>query len=127
MKSEGFDVEFHFGVRAVKTWELYATALFLNLAVNIVSRYSKTDPWDLWAIIDEIGQTYNIRLINALILRVPELLQNRVSRDVDKAIEEYKDVVDWEEPEVRSVFSEVKEGETPLGGELRRRADWIED
>ena len=127
MGNTKYDVEFHFGVRPISQFDLYVTALFLSLAVRLIGRFTKTSPADLWAIIDEIGQHYHIRLINELILRVPELLSARIDRDVSKAIEEYKDMVEWEEPEIVPVFTEEKEGETPLGGEMRLRAPWIKD
>ena len=127
MGSTKYQVEFHFGVREIKDWKVYVAALFLNLAVILLSKYTKAEPMRLWAIIDEIGRQYKIGIINAVILRVPELLQNRISRDVDKAIDDYKDMVEWEEPKIIPVFSEKKEGKTPLGGEMRIRAPWIKD
>jgi len=127
MKKTKYQVEFHFGVREIEDWKVYVAALFLNLAVILLSKYTKAEPMRLWALIDEIGRHYDISVINEVILRVPELLQNRISRDVDKAIDEYKDVVEWEEPKIESVFSEKKEGETLLGGEMRIRAPWVKD
>jgi len=127
MGKQKYDVEFYFGVRPVSEFKLYVTAIFLSLAVTLVSRFSDLHPKTLWALIDEIGQEFNIRIINELILRVPELLENRIERDVDAAIEDYKNVVEWKEPEILPVFSEEKEGETPLGGEMRYRAPWIKD
>ena len=125
MGNTKYDVEFYFGVRSVPQFNLYVTALFLSLAVTLVSRFTKVQPKTLWAFIDEIGQQFHIRLINTLILRVPELLSARIDRDLDQAIQEYKDVVEWVEPE--PIFTEEKEGETPLGGEMRIRAPWLKN
>lgn len=122
MKTE-YAVEFYFGVRPVKTFNLYVTAIFLSLAVNLLSHYTKSDKKDLWAIIDEIGKKYKIKLINKLILSVPELLSGRVDREIDKAIEEYNSVVESDEPQP-PVFTETPEGETPLGGEMRLKSPW---
>lgn len=122
-----YDVEFHFGVRPVKTFDLYVVAIFLSLGVNLVHRFTKADKGDLWAIIDEVGKHYHIRLINALILAVPELLSGRIDREVDKAIAEYQDMVELPEPEIIPIFTEEKEGSTPLGGEMRLRAPWLEN
>ena len=54
--------------------------------------------------------------------------ERRIERDVDKAIEGY-----WEEsekvnpePPVIPIFSEEKEGDTPLGGEMRIRSPWVD-
>ena len=119
-----YDVEFYFGIRPVKTFDLYIAAIFLSLAVNLISRYTKADKKNLWAIIDEIGKQYNIRVINKLILSVPELLSGRIDRELDKAIEEYQSMVELEEPKITPIFTETEEGETPLGGEMRIRSPW---
>ena len=117
-----YDVEFYFGVRPVNTFILYVTAIFLSLAVSLISHYTKADKKNLWRIIDEIGRQYRIRVINKLILSVPELLSGRIDIDVDNAIMEYNREVD--ESEITPIFTEVDEGETPLGGEMRIQSPW---
>jgi len=117
-----YDVEFYFGVRPVNTFILYVTAIFLSLAVSLISHYTKADKKNLWRIIDEIGRQYRIRVINKLILSVPELLSGRIDNDVDNAIMEYNREVD--ESEITPIFTEVNEGETPLGGEMRIQSPW---
>ena len=121
MKNE-YDVEFYFGVRPVNTFILYLTAIFLSLAVSLISHYTKADKKNLWRIIDEIGRQYRIRVINKLIISVPELLSGRIDNDVDNAIMEYNREVD--ESEITPIFTEVNEGETPLGGEMRIQSPW---
>ena len=117
-----YDVEFYFGVRPVSTFYLYVTAIFLSLAVSLISHYTKADKKNLWRIIDEIGRQYRIRAINKLILSVPEHLSGRINIDVDNAIMEYNREVD--ESEITPIFTEVKDGETPLGGEMRIQSPW---
>ena len=117
-----YDVEFYFGVRPVNTFILYLTAIFLSLAVSLISHYTKADKKNLWRIIDEIGRQYRIRVINKLIISVPELLSGRIDNDVDNAIMEYNREVD--ESEITPIFTEVDEGETPLGGEMRIQSPW---
>ena len=127
MTTPEFEIKFHFGAKKIKQRDVYITALFLNLAVSLLVKFLKLKPEQLWAIVDELGRTFHIKLINSVIIQSPELLDRRISRDVDKAIDEYKDVVEWEEPKVRSTFSETEKGETPLGGEMRRRGDWVDN
>lgn len=122
-KQSDYLVEFYFGVRPVKEFDLYVTAIFLSLAVSLLVRFLRVSPIDMWAIIDSIGRRYKIRVINQLILRVPELLSARIDREIDRAIAMYNSMVELEEPE--PIFTEVKEGETPLGGEMRFRAPRI--
>lgn len=118
-----YAVEFYFGVRPVKTFDLYVTAILLSLVVSLVSHYTKAEKRDLWAIIDEIGQKYNNRVINKLIMSVPELLEDRIRREIDKAI----DVVELEEPTIPDpTWIDDEVGETPLGGALGYTYDFIE-
>ena len=124
-KKTEYDVEFHFGVRPVKQFDLYVAAIFLSLAVRLLVRFFKVGPMDIWAIIDEIGKHYKIRVINELILRVPELLSARIDREIQSAIDKYDSMVESEE--LKPIFTEVEEGETPLGGEMRLRAPWLKD
>jgi len=127
MSTPEFEIKFHFGTKRIKQRNVYITALFLNLAVSLLVRFLKVKPEQLWIIIDELGRKFRIKLINSVVLQSPELLDRRISRDVDKAINDYKDVVEWKEPKVRSTFSELEEGETPLGGEMRRRDNWVDN
>jgi len=119
-----YDVEFYFGVRPVKTFDLYVAAIFLSLAVNLISHYTKADKKNLWHIVDEIGKQYGIRVINKLIISVPELLLGRIDNEIDKAIMEYNREVQTEEPKIIPIFTEDEEGDTPLGGEMRIESPW---
>lgn len=122
-----FAVEFYFGVRPVKTFNLYVTAIVLSLAVSLISHYTKSNKRDLWGIIDEVGQQYNIRVINKLIMSVPELLGDRIYRDVNKAIDEYNSMVELKDPTIPNpTWIDEEEGETPLGGTLGYTYDFIE-
>lgn len=119
MAKDGFEVKFHFGAKKIKQRDVYIAALFLSLLVNILTRFLRVKPIQLWAIIDSIGSNFNIRLINEIILQSPELLDARIERTVTDAIDDYKDVVDWQEAEIDDpTFIDEEEGETPLGGTL---------
>lgn len=120
-------VEFYFGVRLVKSFDLYVAAIFLSLLVNLISHYSKSDKKDLWRIIDAIGKQYKIRVINKLIISVPELLSGRVESEVSDAIFDYKNSIDWEKsPFPEPEWIDEKNGETPLGGTLGYTYDFTE-
>ena len=123
-----FEVKFHFGAKKIKKRNVFMAALFLNLAVDILSRVLKLNPIQLWSLIDEIGRQFKIRLINELILQSPELLKSRIERDVDKAIAEYKDVIEWEGTEFPDpTWIDEEDGETPLGGTLGFTYDFDKD
>lgn len=119
-----YDVEFYFGVRAVNAFDLYVTAIFLSLVVNLISHYTKADKKNLWLIIDEIGKQYRIKVINKLIISVPELLSGRIDNEIDKAIIDYNNKVQTEESKIIPIVTEVEDGETALGGEMRIRSPW---
>ena len=119
-----YNVEFYFGVRPVSTFNLYVTAICLSLAVNLISHYTKADKKNLWLIIDEIGKQYRIKVINSLIVDIPELLLGRIDNEIDKAIIEYNSEVRTEEPKIIPIFTEEEKGETPLGGEMKISSPW---
>ena len=119
-----FEVKFHFGAKKIKQRDVYVAALLINLAVNLLVRVLKVKPIQLWALIDEIGKRFKVRLINEIILQSPELLENRIEREVDKAIKEFEKA---EPPEVLSIFTEIEKGDNPLGGEMRRRGTWVDE
>lgn len=125
MSDPKVQVNFQFGKKKRHPLRLHIVGIILGLIVDILHRYFKVPQEQLWDLIDEIGRHFHIDDINDLVLNSSQLLERRVERDVDKAIDEYKKEVNFqEEPKIHSVFSEVKEGETPLGGELRRRGTW---
>ena len=127
-KKEKYDVTFHFGVRTVSDLELYLTALFLTLAVKLVVRFSKLDYKTVWLLIDDYCQRFQVISVNKLFVEVPELLQMRVDADIDTAIQEYKDVVDWESVEIDDpTFFDELEGETALGGSLGFTYEFVTD
>ncbi|AEC53057.1 hypothetical protein SCRM01_111c [Synechococcus phage S-CRM01] len=62
--------------------------------------------------------------LNAQIIKTPELLDAKVKADVSIAIEE----LNLPESGVdKPIFTEVKEGPTALGGEMRLRAPWVKE
>ena len=128
MKKNKYDVTFHFGKRTVSDLDLYLTALALTLLVKLVVRFSKLEPKTVWLVIDDYCQRFQVASVNKLFIEVPELLHMRVEEDVNKAIQEYKDVVDWEPVMVEEpTWTDQEEGETPLGGELGFSYDFVID
>ena len=123
-----FEVKFHFGAKKIKKRDIFITALVLNLIVDILTRVLRLKPLQLWELIDEVGRQFNIKLINELILQSPELIEERIKRDVDNAVQEYQDMVEWEPVEVEEpTWTDQEEGETPLGGELGFSYDFVID
>ena len=125
MKIPDFEYKFHFGAKKLSTTRRIIVGVGLGILVDILSGVLKVKQSTIWALIDDIGRTFHIRDINELVLSNSKLLEERVKRDVDAAIEEYNKEAD--EPKDTSVFTETLEGDTPLGGEMRRTANYIVD
>ena len=66
------------------------------------------------------------KYLNSVMIQNPLLLEYKVHRDVDFAIEDYQVLTDEKEEVIieKPIFSEVKEGDTPLGGEMRLSAPY---
>jgi len=94
----------------------------LGILADILAKYLKVPQQNIWDLIDEIGRTFKIEDINNLVLAHSKLLERRIERDIDNAIEDYLD--ETEEPPVLPIFTEDEEGETALGGEMRLTAPW---
>ena len=128
MKLPDFHFKFHFGKKKKSPVRLMLIGFFLGFLVDFLHKRFKVSQETLWDLIDEIGREFKIEDINELVLSYSHLLERRIERDVDEAIEDY-----WKEedkinlpPPVIPIFSEEKEGDTPLGGEMRIRAPWVD-
>ncbi len=119
MKIPEFEVSF--GKKKKHPLHLYILGAVLGFIIDMLHRLLHVSPKDLWALVDQIGREFDIEDIQQLVLASPTLLNDRIRRDVDDAIKDVKP----EDPEIKSVFTEEKEGETPLGGELRIRGEWV--
>jgi hypothetical protein len=81
------------GKKTILTWA--KISIILESLVSILSKSLKIDKKKLWDIIDEIQRWLYKKgwidnTVNEYIIKTPELLYQRVVRDVDKAIKEYK-------------------------------------
>ncbi len=123
MKDKVYEVKFHFGVKKVSKKRIYLTAMFLALAVDILNRLFKLSPQLMWELIDIIGQELKLDVINQIIIQAPELLQDRIEREVDGALADIE-VPDPTIPDPIRINEE--EGETPLGGSLGYTYDFVE-
>ena len=70
-------------------------SLIIEAIIEFVSRVFKIPKEKLWPLVDEIQREFLKRgwiddTLNEYIIKTPELLDQRVIRDVDKAIENYE-------------------------------------
>ena len=110
----------------------------LTTIVASVSKCSGIDEKHLYDLIDEIQRKYfpNTEL-NEYIIKDPKLLDNRVKRDVDKAIAEYERLT-GDDGRVRIPSPRYSENPIDnsvcytdeckaLGGEIRLCAPWVDN
>lgn len=70
-------------------------SLIIEAIIEFISRIFKIPKENLWPLVDEIQREFLKRgwiedTLNEYIIKTPELLDQRVERDVDKAIETYQ-------------------------------------
>jgi len=134
-------------------------SLILEAIIEFISRVLKIPKEKLWPIIDEIQREFLKRgwiddTLNEYIIKTPELLDQRIERDVDKAITNYEKL---EEPEPvlmtnQTILKEIETGDytetqkkivkdaiyyekepddsqaqSILGGEMGIRAKWVDE
>jgi hypothetical protein len=93
-------------------------SLIIEAIIEFISRVLKIPKDKLWPLVDEIQRELYKRgwiddTLNEYVIKTPELLDQRVKRDVDKAIENYEKL---EEPEPvlmtnKTILKEIESGD----------------
>lgn len=133
MKDKDWYVEFDFG-RKETTHAQYAiigVALDFTITTLLKLGFSKGN---VMRFIDQLVRTFRMhnRLkvvfdrVEDYIIRDEEWLDVRVDTDIEEALEDFRGETNGEPVETAEVvITEVEEGETPLGGELRATYDFV--
>lgn len=100
---------FSFGKKKRGVIEWAKISIVLEGIVEFLSNWLKLDKKQLWELVDEIQRELLKRgwiddTINDYVINTPELLDQRVVRDVDNAIKEYEKL---EEPEPINMKNEI--------------------
>ena len=123
--------DFSFGKKKKGIIEWAKISVVLEGIIEILSSVLKIDKKKLWDLVDEIQRELLKRgliddIVNDYVINTPELLDQRVERDVDKAIEEYKK--QEEEPKKDFIYYEKEpdgsKAQELLGGEFGIKASW---
>ena len=116
---------FSFGKKRRGVIEWAKISILLEGIIEFLSNKFGIDKKKLWDIVDEIQRELLKRgwiddTVNDYVINTPELLDQRVERDADKAIEEYKKL---EEQEPVNMKNEVilKEIEKPKYTETQKK------
>ena len=87
-KVPDFEYKFHIGKKKPSTVRFVIVGVVLGILADILAKYLKVPQQNIWDLIDEIGRTFKIEDINNLVLAHSKLLERRIERDIDNAIEE---------------------------------------
>jgi len=112
--------------------------VILTSSVGLLTKCTGIDAVHWYDLIDEVQRKYFPgSQLNDYIIKDPTLLDNRVKRDVDKAIQEYQRLTNEEEP---AKIPPPRYSEKPvdtsvcytdecrsLGGEIRLCAPWVDN
>jgi hypothetical protein len=122
---------FSFGKKRRGVIEWAKISILLEGIIEFLSNKFSIDKKRLWDIVDEIQRELLKRgwiddTVNDYVINTPELLDQRVERDVDKAIEDYEK---QEIKEADNFFYYEKEpdgskAQELLGGEIGIRGIW---
>ena len=124
-------LNFSFGKKKRGIIEWAKLSIIFEGIIEFLSKWLKIDKKQLWDIVDEIQRQLLKRgwiddTVNDYVINTPELLDQRVERDVDKAIEDYKK--QEEEPKKDFIYYEKdpdgSKAQELLGGEMGIKASW---
>jgi hypothetical protein len=108
---------FSFGKKRKTIFDWTKISIILETLIEILSKLLKIDKKRLWNIVDEIQREFLKRgwiddIVNDYIINTPELLDQRVERDVDNAIAEYEKLEDEEPVNMKNetILKEIESG-----------------
>ena len=121
-------INFHFGKKEPSWTKRIAAALFFVSAVPFLSKLLRLKEESLYDFIDEIVRKhFPESVMNEYILKTDKLLNRRIERDVDTAIEEFTSdlpSVIIEEPIFIEHKSDGSEAQELLGGAMELKSPW---
>ena len=79
---------FNFGNKKPSIVQYAVVGSILSIIISLLSGFLKIDEKQIWELVDEIQRSLHIQIVNDLIINDPELLNRRVHRDVDRAIDQ---------------------------------------
>lgn len=149
---------FSFGRNKKTVLEWAKISIILETFIEFLSKWLKIDKKNLWNLVDEIQREFLKRgwiedTMNEYVINTPELLDQRIERDVDKSILEYEKVEvpppinmknetilkeiekdEYSETQKKIVKDAIYYEKAPdgskaqdiLGGEMGIRSPWVE-
>lgn len=118
------EVKFHFGAKKTTVYDHAIIAVVVDFSRYLIVDRLGVSEKNFMKFVDEVNKKFfKNKKLNDYILADGKWLDARIERDVDSAIEDYTK----SQPEVKidsPTYTEVLEGETLLGGEMRLTAPY---
>ena len=127
---------FNFGKKKPDIKQYAIIAIVLSSIIAALSQCTGVSENGLWDLLDEIQRKYFPQtILNEFILKDPEKLNRRITRDVDRAIDdvtpEYNRIIEEADKRYKPRYVEKppdgSEAQKLLGGEMRICAVWVDD
>jgi hypothetical protein len=126
---------FHFGKKKSTATKLIIVGITLTTIITTLSRCTGVKEDHIWDLVDEVQRKLPSNIVGDIILRDPQKIERRVTRDVDKAIADYERLT-GDDGSVKMLpprYSELTVDERvcytreciSLGGEMRLTAPWF--
>jgi len=124
---------FNFGKKKPDIKQYAIIGIVLSSIIAALSQCTGVSENGLWDLLDEIQRKYFPQtILNEFILKDPEKLNRRITRDVDRAIDNYVRQSGLKEsgvdkPKYVEKEPDGSEAQRLLGGEMRICAPWVDD
>jgi hypothetical protein len=126
-------MNFNFGKKSKSIFQYAIIGIVFTSIITGVSKCTNIPEERLYDVVDEVQRKLPGKLLNDWIITDPILLDRRIKRDVDKAIEKYERLT-GDDGSVRispSYFSQKEpdgsKAQELLGGEIRICGSWVSD
>lgn len=107
---------FNFGKKKPTIIQYAIVGSILSIIISLLSGYFKIDEKKIWELVDEIQRALHISIVNDIIITDPELLNRRVHRDVDRAIDrvtpEYNRIIENADKKYKERYMNLENDET---------------
>ena len=107
---------FNFGNKKPSIVQYAVVGSILSIIISLLSGFLKIDEKQIWELVDEIQRALHIQIVNDLIINDPELLNRRVHRDVDRAIDqvtpEYNRIIEESNKKYKPKYMDLENDES---------------
>jgi hypothetical protein len=107
---------FNFGNKKPSIVQYAVVGSILSIIISLLSGFFKIDEKQIWELVDEIQRALHINIVNDIIINDPELLNRRVHRDVDRALDqvtpEYNRIIEEANKKYKPKYMDLENDES---------------